>query len=313
MIPAIDIKELYYSYRGNWGLKKIEALKGISLEVHQGESFGFLGHNGAGKTTTIKCILGLIRPSSGTIKIFGNSDTDSRISVGYLPEQPYFYDHLTVNELVTFYGCLAGVNSKSLHSAVQDALERVRISNRGDSPMRSLSKGLTQRVGMAQAIVANPRLLILDEPFSGLDPIGRREFRDLLSDLKKTGTTIFISSHVLGDIEFLCDRVSIMAHGEIKEVIALKDLKSQEQDSFVLKIAEDQVKCTELNIPQVTTTRSSNGILHLTFNSEASAIKGLEIAISKGLSIEGFHRAHSSLEDLFIRLVNFDESTGGAA
>ncbi len=241
MNKVLEIKDLSYSYKSEWLGKPYNALKDINLDLHEGECFGFLGHNGAGKTTTIKCILSLTRIKSGSIKIFGkeHSLAASRENVGYLPEQPYFYDYLTVNETMELYATLAGVNNSDLKTAVREALDLVKISSRAKNRMRTLSKGLTQRVAMAQAIVAKPKLLILDEPFSGLDPIGRKEFRELISNLNRSGVAIFMSSHILSDVEDLCGRASIMASGELKGIYNLKDgsLKGSLEDLFMRLVA----------------------------------------------------------------------------
>jgi len=308
-IKAIELKNLSYSYASDWTTRKFLALKDVNLDVYEGESFGFLGHNGAGKTTTIKCILNLIQPSQGNIHIFGVSSNkpNSRTSVGYLPEQPYFYDHLTVYELIIMYAVLAGVDNSHLHAAVTNSLDRVRVSAKSKSPMRSLSKGLTQRVAMAQAIVAKPKVLLLDEPFSGLDPIGRKEFKDLMFDLKESGTTMLISSHILGDIEHLCDRASIMAHGEIKEVFVIKDLPSLSSPSFELNISNVSELKDQL-VARADAHEEYGEMLNLTFSDEATAIEMLNKAIEAKLNINSYRKTEASLEDLFVKLVKFDES-----
>lgn len=223
MAQPLKIDNISYSYRSEFLLKKISVLRNVSLTLFEGEAFGFLGHNGAGKTTTIKCILDICRIRSGSISIFGKShtDKDSRSLVGFLPEQPYFYDNLTVLETLQLYGTLAGIPGLALNRRIEELLSIFHLESRSNAKIKSLSKGLMQRVGMAQAIAPNPKLLILDEPFSGLDPIGRKEFRELLISLKNNGTTILLSSHILSDVETICDRASIMVNGEIK---ALYDL-----------------------------------------------------------------------------------------
>lgn len=225
MNKVLEITALSYVYRGNWMVGRKKAVQNLNLEIFEGESFGFLGHNGAGKTTTIKCILNLIKPSTGSVKIFGKSATEvsAREKIGYVPEQPYFYDYLTVAEILQMYAQLSGLHSHDRDNAITQALAAVNMGDRVGASMRSLSKGLTQRIAIAQAIVAKPKLLILDEPFSGMDPIGRKEFRELFLNLKKQGTTIFICSHILSDVELLCDRVSIMSQGELKGVFDIRD------------------------------------------------------------------------------------------
>jgi ABC-2 type transport system ATP-binding protein len=224
-MATLEVNNLNYIYTHEWTRKKQIAVKDLSFKVDRGECFGFLGLNGAGKTTTIKAILGLINPLKGSvIKINGYShkEVKARSQVGYVPEQPYFYDHLTVNEIMYLYASLSGVPPSVRKEAVVKALKRVKLHERETSRMRTLSKGLTQRVAIAQAIVGDPALLILDEPFSGMDPIGRKEFRDLFLELKGEGKTLLLCSHILSDAEFLCDRGLILANGETKGIVDSK-------------------------------------------------------------------------------------------
>lgn len=306
---ALEIRDLRYEYKSDWTAKRFAAVKGISLEVFEGESFGFLGHNGAGKTTTIKCVLGLVRPSAGEIRMFGvDSRKDpARASIGYLPEQPYFYDHLTVQELMEMYATLAGVPRKNLKHAVAVALERVRVGARASSRMRSLSKGLTQRVAMAQAIVANPRLLVLDEPFSGLDPIGRKEFKDLLCDLKQAGTTIFMCSHILSDVEFLCDRASIMAHGELRGIFNLSEVSEMTGGRYELALERSAPK-PPFEAVAATDVSEQGSEIRCTFAKREDAERNLKAAIEQGFRISGYQFVPGNLEDLFVELVKFEEA-----
>ncbi|MDH7600985.1 MAG: ABC transporter ATP-binding protein [Armatimonadota bacterium] len=199
------------------GKQTRKALDGLSIEVPEGVIFGFLGPNGAGKTTTIKILLDFIRPTSGTASLFGQSTDNPAVRrlVGYLPEQPYFHKFLKPTELLSLHASLCGIPSRAVKSAVTTALERVAMTHYADTPIGKLSKGLTQRVGIAQALVGNPKLLILDEPTSGLDPIGRRHVRDLLIELKREGHTIFLSSHLLSEVENLCDIVAVIKNGSL--------------------------------------------------------------------------------------------------
>lgn len=193
------------------------AVDGLSIEVPEGVIFGFLGPNGAGKTTTIKMILDFLRPSDGTAAIFGRPTTEAttRELVGYLPEQPYFHKFLKPIEVLSMHAALAGLDRREITPQVMLALERTGIAEYADVPIAKLSKGLTQRVGIAQALVAGPRFLILDEPTSGLDPIGRRHARDLLAELRDEGKTVFLSSHLLSEVENLCDIVAVMRTGRL--------------------------------------------------------------------------------------------------
>ncbi|MDZ4785638.1 MAG: ABC transporter ATP-binding protein [bacterium] len=313
MENVLEINDLSYSYRGNWSFKRNDAVQSLSLSVKKAESFGFLGHNGAGKTTTIKCILGLIKPSHGEIKIFGkpNYDLSTRKFVGYLPEQPYFYDYLTVNEIMQMYATLSGIPSSEITASIKNALEMVKVSARSKSPMRSLSKGLTQRVGLAQAIVGKPKLLILDEPFSGLDPIGRKEFRDIFVNLRITGTAIFICTHVLSDVEFLCDRVSIMANGKLKGIFDIRDKSSLGTGYYELVVRDFESVQNNINIGSIKIFQEQDArgkYLKLHYLDRKVAEDALVTAIKSGSKVESFEFVHGNLEDLFINLVKFEEA-----
>ena len=303
----LSISDLSYRYTGSLSGASREALKGISLDVAQGEAFGFLGHNGAGKTTTIKCILGLIKPQNGKILIEGRDSREpcARAKLGYVPEQPYFYDHLTVFEAVEMYARLAGIERSKVRACATSSLERLGMGDRMASRMRSLSKGLTQRVAMAQAIAAGPAILILDEPFSGLDPIGRREFRELLLELKSQGTTILMSSHVLNDVERICDRASILVRGLLEGVFALKKLPELSSTSFELIIDSD-TRDTSLLDPLATSSRRECGSTRLLFDRRKSAQEALAKSIEMGFEVLSFSSHGGTLEDLFSQLVAKD-------
>ncbi len=226
-MAAIEIQGLEKSYKtGFFGNKLKQGLKPLTLSVEEGEVFGCLGPNGAGKTTTIKLLLGLVFPSGGTAKILGRDLDDIEVKrfIGFLPEQPYFYDHLTALELLDYYARLSGVDPSQRKHKVEKALARVGMAESGKTQLRKFSKGMLQRVGIAQAIVHDPKLVILDEPMSGLDPVGRREVRDLVQELNEEGKTIFFSTHILSDAETLCDRVAVLNKGELKGVGVVADL-----------------------------------------------------------------------------------------
>jgi ABC-2 type transport system ATP-binding protein len=199
---------------GFWG-REVTALEGLDLKVRKGEVFGFLGPNGAGKTTTIKMLMGLIYPTSGQAWLFGRpiGDQESKARLGFLPESPYFYDYLTGLEFLQFYGHLFGLRGVALGKRINELLELVGMSHARHLQLRKFSKGMLQRVGIAQALINDPELVVLDEPMSGLDPVGRKEIRDLILRLKESGKTIFFSSHILHDAEVLCDRVAIILKG----------------------------------------------------------------------------------------------------
>ncbi len=224
MDVALKIENLYRSFKIHFWEKKKTILKGISFDVFAGEVFGFLGPNGAGKTTTIKIITGLLKADTGKVEIFGYppSSLEAKKRVGFLPESPYFYDHLTGFEFLKIHALLS--NEKIEKNKITDLLDRVGLKNAIDLPLRKYSKGMLQRIGIAQALVGDPELLILDEPLTGLDPIGRKEIKDLILEQKKKGKTIFFSSHILPDAEAVCDRIGIIIDGKIMEVGELDKL-----------------------------------------------------------------------------------------
>ncbi|MFN7954542.1 MAG: ABC transporter ATP-binding protein [bacterium] len=216
--PVLSLEGVRKSYRTPFGLGRIEALRGLSLRVARGETVGFLGPNGAGKTTTLKVILGLIRADAGTVQVFGRppSDRQARHAVGFLPEQPYFYDYLTPREILELAAALFALPRMVARQRVAELIDRLDLGSVRDTPLRKLSKGWVQRVGLAQALVGSPDLVVLDEPMSGLDPLGRREVRELITSLKGQGTAVLFSSHILTDAELLCDRVAVIAAGQIR-------------------------------------------------------------------------------------------------
>ncbi len=226
---AIEILGMEKTYSvGFWRKKPKCALKPLHLRVEEGEIFGFLGPNGAGKTTTLKLLMGLVFPTAGSARILGMEVNDPRMKaqIGFLPEQPYFYDYLTARELLNYYGQLSGMAPKERSRKIDAALQRVGVPDVGGVQLRKFSKGMLQRVGIAQAILHDPKLVFFDEPMSGLDPMGRREVRDLMEDLKQEGKTVFFSTHILSDAEALCDHVAIINKGELQGVGAVADLTS---------------------------------------------------------------------------------------
>ncbi len=231
-MAAIEICDLQKDYSvGFWRKRKKCALRPLRLSVAQGEIFGYLGPNGAGKTTTLKLLMGLLFPSGGSARILGLDSNDPRVKaqIGFLPEQPYFYDYLTASELLEYYAQLSGVAARERKRRATEMLARVGLADAGRTQLRKLSKGMLQRVGIAQAILHEPRVVFLDEPMSGLDPVGRREVRDLMLELRRSGTTIFFSTHILADAEALCDRVAILHQGELRGVGTVDELTSRTQ------------------------------------------------------------------------------------
>lgn len=217
----VAISDLTKSYKKGLGLKRFYGLKNLSLEIRTGEVLGIIGPNGAGKTTTFKLVLGLIFPDGGTIDfgpVLKSNGADPRNKIGFLPENPYFYSHLSVEEAIHFYARLFGFSAKDRKRRVEELLELVGMTYACKRQLGKLSRGMLQRVGIAQALVNDPELLILDEPMSGLDPIGRKEIRDIIINYGKKGKTVIFSSHILSDVEMICDRVAMIMDGELKSV-----------------------------------------------------------------------------------------------
>ena len=232
-MAALEILGLAKSYpTGFWRKTLKPALSPLELTVNEGETFGFLGPNGAGKTTTLKLLMSIIYPTSGSARILGQDFRDPEVKreVGFLPEQPYFYDYLSAPELLDYYARLSGVSDDERRKRIPELLERVGLGDAGKKQLRKFSKGMLQRVGIAQAIIHNPKLVFFDEPMSGLDPIGRREVRELIQGLKDEGKTIFLTTHILSDAESLCDRVAIIHKGELRGIGVVEDLTSKTAD-----------------------------------------------------------------------------------
>lgn len=235
----VRVENLVKDFRPGLGLRRKRVLHGISFEVQEGEIFGFVGPNGAGKTTTLKILMGLIRADEGRASILGSDvgETAFRRHVGYLPENPYFYDYLTGRELLHFYARLSGVTAGRRAGRVDALLRLVGLSHASDARLRTYSKGMLQRVGIAQALVHEPKVIFLDEPMSGLDPIGRKEVRDLILRLRNEGKTVFMSTHILPDVEMTCDRVAIIVNGRIRHESAIDQIFADSEREADLVLA----------------------------------------------------------------------------
>lgn len=222
----LRVQNLKKTFRVGFWRKRVEAVRNVTFGVRESEIFGIVGPNGAGKTTTMKIIMNLILADDGEVEIFGepSTRTESRRRLGYLPEEPYFYDHLTVTELLHYYGSLHGMSNRDIADRTGELLELVGLDDVPKRRLREFSKGMRQRAGIAQALINDPELVILDEPQSGLDPVGRKEVRDLIFDLREEGRTVVFSSHILVDVEAVCDRVAIMNEGKLVEVADLDEL-----------------------------------------------------------------------------------------
>lgn len=244
MQPAIDVKGLNRSFQAHFWHRKKQILKNIDLEVNQGEIFGFLGPNGAGKTTTIKIMTGLLKPDSGSIRIAGEAagSLKAKKAVGFLPESPYFYEHLTGLEFLKFHDRMCG--SIQGNAGIIELMRKLDIEHAKDTQIRAFSRGMLQRIGLCQALINDPEILILDEPLSGLDPIGRKDFKDIILEYKQSGKTVFFSSHILPDAEQICDRIGIMMNGEMKLVGELNKILKKNVDTLEISLEKwfyDQV------------------------------------------------------------------------
>ena len=239
MTPAIRIEQLGKTYLSGFWRRPFVGLQGLSLEVPEGVTFGFVGPNGAGKTTTIKCLMGLQRPTAGNAWIHGVpiADPRSRASVGFMPERPYFYEHLTAWEFMDFYARLCEVSAAARNGRIEALLARVGLERFRNVPLRKFSKGMLQRAGIAQALVGDPKLVVLDEPMSGLDPLGRVLVRDIILEERRRGRTVFFSSHILSDVESLSDQVAILVAGTLRGVGTLEALVGNRVESVEITFA----------------------------------------------------------------------------
>jgi len=226
-VAAAETHDLVKIYTDFWGRPRVRALAGLNLTINQGEIFGLLGPNGSGKTTTIKLLLGLLRPTRGDVRVLGRPALDVRKNrdIGYLPEESYLYRFLSGEETLRFYGRLFGLRGRDLERRVGELLDLVRLDRRARKrALKEYSKGMSRRIGLAQALINNPRFVLLDEPTTGLDPIGTREIKDLILEMKAQGRTVLMSSHLLADVEDVCDRIAILVRGELKECGNVRDL-----------------------------------------------------------------------------------------
>ncbi|HZX09534.1 MAG TPA: ABC transporter ATP-binding protein [Acidobacteriota bacterium] len=296
---VLEIKDLHKSFKSGFLGKKIKILKGISLEVKQGEIFGYLGPNGAGKTSTLKCILGLIFPDKGRINIFGfdHLSTKAKQKIGFLPENPYFYDYLTASEFLNFYSQLF---QKQKTENIDDLLKLVGIEKSGNTQLRKFSKGMLQRLALAQTLLNDPELVLLDEPLGGLDPIGRKEIRDIILKLKQKGKTVFLSSHILQDIEMICDRVAVLVNGEVINQGRLEDLVSQE--ILFTEMTVSQINPRELEKFGKTLTQYGNRSLIKIYDPD-KVQEILQIIDEKKGKVHSLVPRTQTLEDIFVGMV----------
>jgi ABC-2 type transport system ATP-binding protein len=290
-------------FRKPFSRKRVTAVRGLSFEVGRGEIFGFLGPNGAGKTTTIKMLMGLIAPTGGTMEILGVRAPSAAVmtKVGFLPENPYVYPYLSPREFVTLCGSLSGLRGRALRDRVVQVIDRVGVGYAIDRAARSLSKGMLQRVAFAAALVHDPELLVLDEPMSGLDPVGRKEVRDMIVEEKHRGRTVFFSSHILSDVEMLCDRVSILRRGEVVVAGALRDLLSVGKRHSEVTIAGASEGLRNALNPIARTTRAVGELLVMEVEGEAAVRDLVARVLADGARLESIAVKRETLEDLFVR------------
>jgi ABC-2 type transport system ATP-binding protein len=287
-VPAVEVKNLVKDFKGALGGKNVRAVNDVSLQIAPGEVYGLIGPNGSGKSTTMKAVLGLVAPTSGSTSIFGRNSlkVDSRNEVGFLPENPYFYKHLTAAETVRFYGKLCGMRGRKLKERIGELLELVGLQDARDRRLRGFSKGMLQRIGLAQAMVQDPRLLVLDEPTAGVDPTGSRQIRDLILELKNRGITVFLCSHLLEQVQQVCDRVGIIHQGVLVNEGRLDELISVEnRTEIILENASENL------LDQI------RSLVDVTHQAEV---------VSEG-------NARTTLEDLFLRETTADAKRKAAS
>jgi len=307
MPPAIQIEDLTKDYAvGFWRKRPYRALDRLSLVVEPGEVFGFLGPNGAGKTTTLKLLMQLIFPSSGRADILGQpvGHVATRQRIGYLPENPYFYDYLTAEELLEYFAQLFGYDAAERRKRVASLLDRVGIGAERRLQLRKFSKGMVQRIGIAQALINDPEVIFLDEPMSGLDPLGRRDVRSLILQLRDQGRTVFFSSHILADAETLCSRVAIVAGGRLAASGKLSDMLAFEVRGWELVISDATPEIVARVAPVVRkTTDLSHGRYALELALDHPPERVMSDLNAVGARLVSINPIRDTLEDFFVRRV----------
>lgn len=306
---AVEIKNLSKDYEtGFLRKKRMRALDDLTLNVKTGQIFGFLGGNGAGKTTTIKTLMRLQFPTTGSAKILGHdiSDVQMHQRIGYCPENPYFYDYLTARELMEYFGELFGFDKAKRRDRCEELLVAVGLEEKDwKKQLRKYSKGMLQRVGLAQSLINDPEIVFLDEPMSGLDPVGRREIRELIAGLRDKGTTVFMSTHILSDIEALCDEVAILRNGKLAATGNLNDLLTNEDASRTLEVSVQGVAAEAIReqiefIAGATLKAKPNGAnIQILDESDIEAV--LKITRDNGGRLTSVQPLKQSLEELFVK------------
>jgi ABC-2 type transport system ATP-binding protein len=299
----IDVRGLQKTFRIGFLRRRVEAVKGVSFDVRRGEIFGFLGPNGAGKTTTLKMLTGLIAPTGGEAFLFGQRvpSAAARQRIGFLPENPYVYPYLTPREFVELCGRLSGVSGHALRSRTMEVLTKVGIAYAADRQVRRLSKGMLQRTGLAAALVADPEMLILDEPMSGLDPVGRKEVRDLIFGEREAGRTIFFSSHILSDVEAMCDRVTILRQGEVVVSGSIRGLLRGDVVRTDVTLAGATPALREALVEAGFTVGERPDVVVVEVVGEARVSEVLRSALDAGARVVEVVPRRETLEDLFLQ------------
>ena len=307
MAPAIDIEGLTKDYKvGFWRPRPYRALDGLTLQVTPGEVFGFLGPNGAGKTTTLKLLLQLVFPTAGRAEILGRpvGDLEARRRIGYLPENPYFYDNLSAEELLQYFGSLFGYSASDRRARASRLLDRVGLGAERRMQLRKYSKGMIQRVGIAQALLNDPEVLFLDEPMSGLDPLGRRDIRALILELRDRGTTVFFSSHILSDAEALCSRVAIVAGGRLATMGRLAEMAGYELRGWEVVVTGLSVDAAaRLAAHGIRATAVSEGRYALELPKDTRPESVVSDLAASGASLVSVAPLHTTLEEIFVQHV----------
>jgi ABC-2 type transport system ATP-binding protein len=312
---AIDVRELKKTYRTPFARKKVEALRGVTFGVERGHIFGFVGPNGAGKTTTIRTLMGLIRPTGGSATLLGHelSSRAARFRIGFLPESPYFYDYLDVGELCDLAGRLFGLPAPVRKKRADELIERVGLGRARSQSLKKFSKGMLQRAGLAQALMNDPELVVLDEPMSGLDPIGRKEVRDLILELRERGKTVFFSTHILSDVEAITDRVAIIARGQLQAHGTPAELVSRTLQGvdITVRLAAAGDDPERALTEGATRVRRVGDELSLTLAADADVDAWIARAHAAGARVMAIAPRHETLEDLFLRQVAGAERPAG--
>ena len=306
---VIDIQALRKTYRdGLLGRRRVEALKGVSFRVERGTIFGLLGPNGAGKTTLIKVLLGIVRKTGGAAALLGQpaGDRRGRRSVGYLPENHRIPRHHTANSALEYYGSLSGMSGGEIRSRRPELLDLVGLKDWGRSSVRKFSKGMLQRLGLAQALMHNPELLILDEPTDGVDPVGRSEMRGLLQRLKSEGKTIFINSHLLQEIELVCDRVGILVQGELRREGLVAEITRRHETEIELSLVGSEAAIREALGQQIASMKplgENRFRIVLQLPDQSAVDRSIDGLRTRGISIEELVRRRDTLEEAFLDIV----------